>query len=172
MAITILDGIFIALTLISAVLAMVRGFSREILSIASWVIAAFAALYLYQRLTPMVAQYVDNELIAQLAAGGGIFLITLIIATLVTMRIADMIVDSRIGPLDRSLGFVFGAARGVIVVAVGIWFADFFIGEREIPWIDEAKSKPFLDTVANSLVNMLPEDLDGVLGPEDTGTET
>ncbi|MEM1376538.1 MAG: CvpA family protein [Pseudomonadota bacterium] len=171
MSITILDGIFLALTLISAVLAMVRGFSREVLSIASWLIAAFAALYFYQTLTPMVANYVDNEIIATLIAAAGIFLIALIIATLVTMRLADMIVDSRIGPLDRSLGFVFGAARGIIVVAVGIWFADFFVGEREIAWIDDAKSKPFLDTVADSLVNMLPENLDSVIGGTE-GTET
>ncbi|MEN0002002.1 MAG: CvpA family protein, partial [Pseudomonadota bacterium] len=80
-------------------------------------------------------------------------------------------VDSRIGPLDRSRGFVFGAARGIIVVAVGIWFADFFVGDREIAWIDDAKSKPFLTTVADSLRNMLPENLDSVLTGEE-GTET
>lgn len=171
MSITILDGIFIALTLISAVLAMVRGFSREVLSIASWLAAALAALYFYQTLTPAVSNYIDNEIIAQLTAAGGIFILTLIIATLITMRIADMIVDSRIGPLDRSLGFVFGAARGIIVVAVGIWFADFFVGDREIAWIDDAKSKPFLTTVADSLRNMLPENLDNVLTGEE-GTET
>ena len=171
MSITILDGIFIALTILSAVLAMVRGFSREVLSIASWIAAAFAAIYFYQALTPFVSGYIGNEILAQLTAGGTVFIITLIIATLVTMRIADMIVDSRIGPLDRSLGFVFGAARGVIVVAVGIWFADFFVGDREIAWIDQAKSKPFLSTVAESLRNMLPENLDGVITNEDEATE-
>ena len=50
-------------------------------------------------------------------------------------------------------------------------FADFFVGDREIAWIDDAKSKPFLTTVADSLRNMLPENLDGVIGSNE-GTET
>lgn len=172
MPITILDGLLLGLTLVSALLAMVRGFSREVLSIASWGAAAVAAFLFYRQLTPFVQQYVDNEVIAQVAAAGIIFLIALIIVTLITMRIADLIVDSRIGPLDRTLGFVFGAARGIVVAAVAVWFLDFFIGEREIAWIDGAKSKPFLESVANSLVNMLPENLDSILPAGDESTDT
>lgn len=172
MPITILDGLLLGLTLVSALLAMVRGFSREVLSIASWGAAAVAAFLFYKQLTPFVQQYVDSELIAQLVAAGIIFMVALIVVTLITMRIADMIVDSRIGPLDRTLGFVFGSARGIIVAAVAVWFLDFFIGDREIAWIDGAKSKPFLDSVASSLVNMLPENLDGILSPDGEGTDT
>lgn len=172
MIITILDAAVLALILLSAVLAMVRGFSREVLSIASWVIAGIAALYLFGSVTPMVRNYVDSELIAQVVAGAAVFVVVLIIATLVTMKIADMIVDSRIGPLDRTLGFLFGVARGVIVCAVAIWFLGFFASDREIAWIDDAKSKPFLESVANSIVNLLPEDLDGILSSGDEGTET
>lgn len=172
MPITILDGLLLGLTLVSALLAMVRGFSREVLSIASWGAAAVAAFLFYRQLTPFVQQYVDNDVIAQVASAGIIFLVALIIVTLITMRIADLIVDSRIGPLDRTLGFVFGAARGIVVAAVAVWFLDFFIGDREIAWIDGAKSKPFLDSVASSLVNMLPENLDGILAPGDESTDT
>ncbi|MBO6552900.1 MAG: CvpA family protein [Roseitalea sp.] len=172
MPITLLDGLFLGLVLISAVLAMVRGFSREVLSIGSWVAAAVAAFLFYRTLTPYVQNYVDNELIAQLVAAGLIFLIALIVVTLITMRIADMIIDSRIGPLDRSLGFVFGAARGVIVAAVAIWFINFFVGDQEIAWIDNAKSKPFLDQVAQSLVDLLPDDLGAVVPGGETAETT
>ena len=169
MPITLLDGLFIGLTLISAVLAMVRGFSREVLSIASWVAAAVAAYFFYPTVTPFMANYIDNELIAQLAAAGAIFIVALIVATVITMRIADVIIDSRIGPLDRSLGFVFGAARGILVAAVAVWFLNFFTDGQEIAWIDEAKSKPFLDQVANGLENLLPQDLGSMLpGAEET----
>lgn len=173
MPITLLDGLFIGLVLISAVLAMVRGFSREVLSIASWVAAAAAAFLFYDNLTPFMSDYIDNALIAQLAAAAAIFLVALIVVTVITTRLSDMIIDSRIGPLDRTLGFVFGAARGIVVAAVAIWFVNFFVGEREIGWIENAKSKPFLDQVADSLVNLLPEDLGDVvpqLGPETTDT--
>ena len=171
MPITLLDGLFIGLTLISAVLAMVRGFSREVLSIASWAAAAVAAYFFYPTLTPFMGNYIDNELIAQLAAAGVIFLIALIVATVVTMRIADVIIDSRIGPLDRSLGFVFGAARGILVAAVAVWFLNFFTDGQEIAWIDEAKSKPFLDQVANGLENLLPQDIGGMLPGSEEATD-
>lgn len=174
MPITLLDGLLLALTLVSAVLAMVRGFSREVLSIVSWGAAAIVAFLFYKQATPLVANYVDNELIAQLVAAGAIFVIVLIVVTLLTMRVADLIIDSRIGPLDRTLGFVFGAVRGIIIAAVAVWFLGFFLGERDIAWIDDAKSKPFLDSIAQGLVNLLPEDLDELLpgGTDDTGTET
>lgn len=172
MPITLLDGLLLGLTLVSAVLAMVRGFSREVLSIVSWGAAAVAAFLFYKQGAPYVQPYVEQELIAQLISGGIIFLVVLIVVTFITMRIADMIIDSRIGPLDRTLGFVFGAARGILIAAVAVWFLGFFIGGREIAWIDGAKSKPFLDSLAQSLVNMLPEDLDEVLpGGETDGTD-
>jgi membrane protein required for colicin V production len=168
MPITLLDGLLLGLTLVSAVLAMVRGFSREVLSIVSWGAAAVVAFLFYKQATPLVKPYIDNDLIAQLVAAGAIFLIVLIVATFITMRVADLIIDSRIGPLDRTLGFVFGAARGVLIAAVAVWFLGFFIGGREIAWIDGAKSKPFLDSLAQSLVNMLPEDLDSVMPKDDS----
>lgn len=163
MSITLLDGLFVGLVILSAILAMVRGFSREILSIASWVAAAVAAYLFYKQLAPHLESYVGEGVIANIVAAGIIFIVALIVVTLVTMRIADMIIDSRIGPLDRSLGFVFGAVRGIIVAAVAVWFLGFFIGDREVGWIDNAKAKPFLSDVANRLINLLPEDLDAVI---------
>ena len=170
MPITLLDALFIGLVLISAILAMVRGFSREVLSIASWVAAAAAAFFFYGTLAPTIQTYVNNPVVAQLISAGIIFLVALVIVTIITMRIADMIIDSRIGPLDRSLGFVFGAARGILVAAVAVWFINFFVGEQEITWIDGAKSKPFLDQVAEALVGLLPEDLGGVVPGGTAGT--
>jgi len=173
MPITLLDGLLLGLTLVSAVLAMVRGLSRELLSIVSWGVAAVVAFLFYKQLAPLVEPYVGHELVSQLVAAGLIFLVVLIVVTLITMRIADLIIDSRIGPLDRTLGFVFGAARGILIAAVAVWFLGFFVGDREIAWIDNAKSKPFLDSIAQSLVNMLPEDIDELLpGGSDTADNT
>lgn len=172
MPITLLDGLFIGLVLLSALLAMVRGFSREVLSIASWAAAAVAAFFFYKQLAPIVNNYIGNELISQLVAAGLIFIVTLIVVTVITMRVADMIIDSRVGPLDRTLGFVFGAARGIIVAAVAVWFIDFFVGDAQIGWIENAKSKPFLDTVANRMINLLPEDIDSMISGENDAQAT
>lgn len=160
MPITLLDGILIAITLFSAIVAMVRGFSREVLSVASWVAAGAAAFFFYPSVTPLIKPYIDSDTIAQVAAAGIVFLVTLIVVSLITMRIADFIIDSRIGPLDRTLGFLFGAARGILLVVVGVLFFNWLVAANQPPWIAEAKSKPLLDSLGQSLINMLPDNPD------------
>jgi len=158
MPITLLDGILIGFTLVSAMLAMVRGFSREILSIASWAAAAVAAFFFYKPVVPYVSPYIDNEQIAMAAAAGVVFVIALIIVTLITMKIADWIIDSRVGALDRTLGFLYGAARGILVVAVGLLFFNWLVGANPPAWITEAKSRPLLENIGLQIQNLLPDD--------------
>jgi len=179
MPIELLDIILIALMLISGFLAMVRGFSREILAISSWIIAALVALTFYEQLAPLAAEYTvsitDNELVPKIAAGAAIFLITLIIVSLVTMKIADFIVDSRVGALDRTLGFIFGAARGALLVMVLLMFYVNFFPDNQPDWVANAKSKPMLESMGDSLVNALPDEpgkfLSDKLGLSGTETE-
>jgi membrane protein required for colicin V production len=158
MPITLLDGILVGFTLVSAMLAMVRGFSREILSIASWVAAAAAAFFFYPAVLPYVQPYIDQEQLAMAAAAGIVFIIALIVVTVITMKIADFIIDSRVGALDRTLGFLYGAARGILVVAVGLLFFNWLVGTNPPAWISEAKSRPLLESIGNTLESMLPDD--------------
>lgn len=177
MPITLLDGILIGFTLVSAVLAMVRGFSREILSIASWAAAAAAAYFFYPLVLPYVTPYIDNAQIALAAAAAIVFFVALIVVSVITMKIADFIIDSRIGALDRTLGFLYGAARGILVVAVGLLFFSWLVGTNPPAWISEAKSLPLLESIGNWLEGILPDDpensiLNRISPGEDTpGTE-
>jgi membrane protein required for colicin V production len=111
MPITLLDVMLIAVMLVSGLLAMVRGFMREVLSIIAWVLAAVATLYSYAKLLPYAKQYFNNDIVAAVAVVGGIFLGTLLVVTVLTVRISDMVLDSRVGALDRTLGFLFGSCR-------------------------------------------------------------
>ncbi|HEV2503367.1 MAG TPA: CvpA family protein [Mesorhizobium sp.] len=158
MPITLLDGILAGFTLVSAMLAMVRGFSREVLSIASWAAAAVAAYLFYKPVVPYVQPYIDNEKIAMGAAAGIVFLIALIVVSIITMKIADWIIDSRVGALDRTLGFLYGAARGVLVVAVGLMFFNWLAGEKAPNWVAESKSRPLLESIGKYIESVLPED--------------
>lgn len=158
MPITLLDGILVGFTLVSAMLAMVRGFSREILSIASWIAAAAAAFFLYKPVLPYIQPYIDNPQIAMAASAGAVFIVALIVVTLVTMKIADAIIDSRVGALDRTLGFLYGAARGILVVAVALLFFDWLVGAKPPAWISEAKSRPLLESIGKKIEDMLPDD--------------
>lgn len=158
MPITLLDGILVGFTLVSAMLAMVRGFSREILSIASWVAAAIAAFFLHSYVLPYVQPYIDNRQIALVAAAGIVFVIALIIVSIITMKIADWIIDSRVGALDRTLGFLYGAARGVLVVAVALLFFNWLAGANAPAWVTQAKSRPLLEQIGGWLEGLLPDD--------------
>lgn len=166
------------LMLVSGVLAMIRGFSREVLSVASWIAAALAAIYFYPKLAPYAAPYTaainDSQTVADIAAAAVIFVVTLIIVSLITMRIADFIVDSKIGALDRTLGFVFGAIRGALLVTVGLLFLNWLVPAQTQPgWIANAKSKPMLESIGASIVQLLPEDPEKIimerLKPNDGG---
>jgi membrane protein required for colicin V production len=159
MPVTLLDLIVIGVMLISALLDMVRGFTREVLSIAAWVAAAVAALFLFPYLVPYAAEYIKNPTVAQLVAGGAIFVVTLIVVSFITIRISDMILDSRIGAVDRTLGFVFGGARGLLLAVVAfLFFAWLVPDDRQPSWVQEAKSKPMLLAGGNWLMNLLPND--------------
>ena len=159
MPITLLDLIVIGVMLISALLAMVRGFTREVLSIAAWVAAAAAALFLHPYVLPYLTPYIKNGTVAQLAAGGAVFIVVLIVVSFITIRISDMILDSRIGAIDRTLGFVFGAARGLLLAIVAFLFFAWLVPDRSQPvWVQEAKSKPLLLSGGNWLMNLLPND--------------
>jgi membrane protein required for colicin V production len=159
MPITLLDFILIGVMLISALLAMIRGFMREILSIAAWVIAAVATLYAYSRLLPYAKTYFNNDIIAAGAVIGGTFLGTLLIVSIITVRFSDMVLDSRVGALDRTLGFLFGLARGLIIVVVAFLFFAWLVPPRTQPsWVANAKSRVVLQSTGDWLISMLPDD--------------
>ena len=158
MPITLLDGIVVGFTLVSAMLAMVRGFSREVLSVASWVVAAAAAYFFHPIILPYVTPYIDHPTVALAAAAAVVFFIALIVVTVITMKIADFIIDSRVGALDRTLGFVYGVARGLVVLAVALLFFNWLVGTNPPAWVAEAKSRPLLESIGNGIQEMLPED--------------
>jgi membrane protein required for colicin V production len=137
---------------------MVRGFSREVLSIASWVAAAAAAYFFYPIIVPYVEPHISNAQLAILVAAAIVFFIALIVVTVITMKIADFIIDSRVGALDRTLGFLYGAARGILVVAVGYLFLSWLVSTNPPTWMSEAKSRPMLESVGAWLEGLLPDD--------------
>jgi membrane protein required for colicin V production len=159
MPITLLDIILLLVMLVSGLLAMIRGFMREILSIAAWGIAALVTLYSFPRVAPIAQQYVSSDIVAKAASIGGIFLITLLIVSIITVRISDMILDSRVGALDRTLGFLFGLGRGLIIVVVAFLFFAWLVPTKAQPeWVQNAKSKVVLQSTGQWLISLLPED--------------
>jgi len=159
MPITLLDIILLAVMLISGLLAMIRGFMREILSIAAWGAAALVTLYAFGKLLPTAKTYFNNDTVASVVVVAGVFIGTLIVVSIITVRISDKILDSRIGALDRTLGFLFGLARGLIIVVVAFIFFDWLVPQKSQPEaVKSAKSRVVLQSTGDWLKSLLPDD--------------
>ena len=155
-----LDLGLIAIILVSALLAMLRGFTREVLAIASWIAAAAAAAYLYPLLLPYVKPYVSKEPWASIASATAIFFVALILVSIITINISDAILDSKVGALDRSLGFLFGAARGFILCVIAfVFFSMLSPADKQPEWVRNARMRPLLQSVGDDMTAMLPHDL-------------
>ncbi len=156
-----LDLGLLAVILVSALLAMLRGFTREILAIASWIAAAVAGAYLFPYLAPYLKPYLAKDLWADIAAGTIIFFVALILVSIVTVNLSDAVLDSKVGALDRSLGFLFGAARGFILCAIAFVF--FYKLDTDVDkwpgWVRNAKMRPVLQSVGDDMQAMLPHNL-------------
>jgi membrane protein required for colicin V production len=154
----IFDIAVVALVLISGLLALARGLVREVLSVGAWVGAAIATLYLFRFAQPVARTYIEVELIADIAAGVALFVVTLIVLSLVSHALSRRVRDSALGPLDRSLGLVFGLVRGVALVALAyLIFAALFPPEDRPAWVAEARTEPLMAEGAAVLASILPE---------------
>jgi membrane protein required for colicin V production len=159
MPITLLDILLLVVMLVSGLLAMIRGFMREILSIGAWGVAALVTLYSFAKVLPIAQGYFSSNTVATGVTVGSIFLLTLLIVSIITVRISDMILDSRVGALDRTLGFLFGLGRGLIIVVVAFLFFAWLVPDRSQPsWVSGAKSKVVLQSTGQWLMSMLPDD--------------
>jgi membrane protein required for colicin V production len=108
---------------------------------------------------PIAEGYFSSKTVATGVTIGSIFLLTLLIVSIITVRISDMILDSRVGALDRSLGFLFGLGRGLIIVVVAFLFFAWLVPDRSQPeWVRGAKSRVVLQSTGQWLMSMLPDD--------------
>src|SRR3546814_3145097 len=136
--INLADLIVIVVLLLSGFFAFVRGFVHEVLAVASWVGAAFVTLYAYPLVQPWLLGVITVEFIASLLTGVGLFLITLVLFSVLTRMLSNRIQQSSLGALDRSLGLLFGFARGAVIVVLAWLALGYMVAEDQRPaWIQE-----------------------------------
>src|SRR5205807_6243930 len=110
-----LDLGVIAIIVLSAIFAFARGFVREALSIIAWVGAAAITLYEFNSVYVITMRFVTTPLLADLIAGAGLFVISLIVLTIITGYLARFADSTSLSPINRTLGLIFGLARGVVL---------------------------------------------------------
>ena len=159
--ITAVDVVVAVVLLGSAGFAFLRGFVQEVLSITSWVGAVFAALYGFPHAQPFFRAQIGTAIVADIAAGATLFLVTLLVLSLLTKRVSDTVRKSALNSVDSSLGFVFGLARGTVLVSLAYMSAAWlFDGPEQQPdWLAQSRSRPWLMRGADLLQSLAPTGL-------------
>lgn len=156
----IVDLVVIGVVLISALLSYFRGFVRELLSVLAWVGAAFATVYGYTYAMPYVKRVLDVEPFTTIVSASGIFVVTLILLSILSGIISGSVKDSGAGSVDRALGFVFGAARGGLIICLVYLAATWIWEEESLPAeIASARSLPLAQEGAAALLRLMPADI-------------
>lgn len=150
--------------LLSGVFAFFRGFVHELLAVVSWVGAAVATLYGFPYAQPVSRKLISVPLIADVAAGMLIFLLVLVALSVLTRLVSNRVRGSALGPLDRSLGLVFGFLRGALLICIA-WLVLLWILPREDhpKWLKEARALPLVERGSVMLTTLIPERFRGEL---------
>jgi membrane protein required for colicin V production len=145
---------------LSAVFAFARGFVREALSVVAWIGAALVTFYGFDWAHGLTARFVATPLLAELIAGAGLFLISLIVLTMLTGYAAGFMQWSALTPIDRTLGLAFGVVRGVLLVSIAYFLVDMVLPQNERPTLlRDARSAPLLAQGASMVRGVLPPSL-------------
>lgn len=111
-----LDVVFLVIVGVSALVAIARGVTKELLSITGWILAAVSVYYLLPVVDPIMQKYIASEVLSNLVSGMVILIMFCIFWVLAADKISTQIRFSKLSSLDRILGFIFGIFRGVIIV--------------------------------------------------------
>jgi membrane protein required for colicin V production len=150
-----IDYILLAIIAVSALLSLWRGFVREALSLASWVVALWVALLFFHDLADWLARWIDTPSVRDAVGFGVLFVVTVLIGGLVGYLAGQLVAKTGLTATDRALGIVFGVARGVIIVAVMVLLAGLTSLPTD-PWWKESLLLVHFQDLALWLKSFLP----------------
>jgi len=118
-----IDYVIIGIIALSAIISVVRGFVKEVLSLAAWVLAFWVALTFSPQLSVLLSDYIATPSVSLFAAFAALFIVTLITSALVNHLIAAIVEKTGLSGTDRMLGVIFGLLRGAAIVMLLVLLA-------------------------------------------------
>ncbi|WP_134726740.1 CvpA family protein [Paracoccus luteus] len=165
---TLVDGIVAAVIILSAILAYSRGFVRESLAIMGWIGAAILAFIFAAAMRPLIAQipYVNEILadsceLATIAGFAVVFALALVVFSILTPLFSSVVQRSALGGVDQGMGFLFGVARGILLVAVAFIVYDRVMTTQPVPMVDDSRSAQVFQRMSGQLDQQIPQDAPG-----------
>ena len=153
-----IDFVVIIIIVISAIISSLRGFLHEVLSIAAWIGAAFAVIYFQPLMKNLTRELIPNELFSDIITGIIIFIFVLVALSIIIKSFSSYIHKTTLNNLDRSLGFIFGVLRGVIILSIVLIVFDWFAEEPVRPYaLQSSKTMPVIERTSEFILNLLPE---------------
>ncbi len=153
-----LDIILIIIMIFSGFLAMLRGLTREMLSIMSWALSALVTLFAYSYFKNDVRGIIDTPMLADAMLIAVVFIVSLILFSLLTINISERVLDSRVGAVDRTLGFVYGLVRGLILVVIAYLIVGQIVERQNLPrWVTGARSLALIESTGETIKSFLPD---------------
>ena len=158
-AISIIDLIYLILTILSLINCYKKGFILSILSMAKWLLAYIITLILFPKIKPYVKDVIDNEYVLDVSLGIVIFIVVIFLVLLINKGIGKAVRYTGIGGLDTTFGFFFGFIRAYIIsVCV---FSGIHIVYNYDKWpikIDKSYTFPYLEKGSNYLIKEFPNE--------------
>ncbi|WP_134679380.1 CvpA family protein [Paracoccus ravus] len=165
---TIIDGIVAAVIILSAILAYARGFVRESLAILGWIGAAVLAFIFAPSVRPMVAQVpglnkflADSCELSTIAGFAVVFALALVVFSIITPLFSSVVQRSALGGIDQGMGFLFGVARGILLVAVAFIVYDRVISSQPVAVVDNSRSAQIFSRMTGQMDEQIPQDAPG-----------
>ena len=156
---SVIDLIYIAITIWSLISCYRKGFVLSILSMAKWLLAYVITLILFPRIKPYVEDIIDNEYVLDVGLGISIFIVVIFFVLLVNKGISKAVKYTGIGGLDTTFGFFFGFVKAYII-AVCI-FSGIHIVYNHDKWpinLDKSFTFPYLEKGSNYLIKEFPNE--------------
>jgi membrane protein required for colicin V production len=153
------DLVVLAVLALSGLLAFMRGLVREVLGLGAWLIAAYVAspYGVFPMVQPVMRQQFNDPTTADIIGFGSVFIVTLIVLWVIAGILGGLVRDSVLGGLDRTLGLVFGIARGAVLVAVLYVLVGMAVPAEQWPQpILQARALPTVYHGAEWLASQLP----------------
>jgi len=154
----------LAVVFLGALFGLVTGFVCGGLFVASWVGAGLVTIYGFEQATPLAAQYIQPEWVADLVAGAALFIIALIVFHLISHMLSGWVRSGRLNALDRSLGLLAGLVSALLVICVGYLFMSNTLEDDNPDWIETARTRPAVERGALLVRDLLPPDIVGEAG--------